>query len=84
MKISTAGVMSMKVPTTSSRKLMVSRITTGFSESPSRAALTVCGMLAMVMIQLMPELAPISSITTAVVIPVCSRIPGSSRSWISR
>jgi hypothetical protein len=33
-KISTAGVMSMKEPTASSKKLLEIRISNGFSESP--------------------------------------------------
>lgn len=56
------GVMSMKVPTNSSR-LMVNRIITGFSESRSSVTLTVCEILAMVMIQLMPKLAQTSTVS---------------------
>lgn len=69
-KISSAGVMSMNMPTTSSMALIVSRIMTGFFESPMSVADTVCGMLVTVMIQDMALDAPIRSITTAVVMPV--------------
>jgi hypothetical protein len=43
-KINTAGVMSMNVPTASSKTLINSRITSGLSLSPSIALLTLCGM----------------------------------------
>ena len=83
-KIRMAGVMSMNIPTTSSSALIVSRMTTGFCESPISAAETVCGMLATVMIQDIALEAPISSITTAVVMPVCRQMPGRSFQGISR
>jgi len=83
-KISSAGVMSMNIPTTSSMALIVSRITYGLSESPISAADTVCGMLAIVMIQDMELDAPIKSMTTAVVKPVWRQISGRSFHGISR
>ena len=45
-KMSTAGVMSMNVPTTSSTRLIMSRMATGLSVSASSDAVTLCGMLA--------------------------------------
>ena len=52
-KIRTAGVMSMKAPTTSRSRLMKSRMTTVLEDRDSSQALTVPGMFATVMIQLM-------------------------------
>jgi hypothetical protein len=43
-KINTAGVISIKVPTTNKIKLMISRITMGFAETEIRDALTFCGI----------------------------------------
>ena len=74
----------MKVPTASSNRLMMSSSTNRFSETATSAELIVCGMLAMVMIQLIDELTAISSITTAVVTPVWRRISGRSRHLTSR
>ena len=83
-KIKIAGVMSIKVPTPSNIRLIVKRIRIGFSDSPSKSVLTVWGIFAMVMIQLIAELALTSIITMAVVIPLCKRISGISRREISR
>ncbi len=44
MKINTAGVMSMKMPTESSTRLINSRITIGLSLSATSALATVDGM----------------------------------------
>ena len=84
MKISTAGVMSINVPTSSRITLIIRIRTNGFCEIDTSPALIACGILAMVMIQLMAELTAIRNITTAVVTPVWRRISGRSRRRTSR
>lgn len=76
--------MSMKVPTNSSSRLMISSSTIRFSVIATSPELIVCGMLEMVMIQLMAELTAIRNMTTAVVTPVWRRISGRSRNFTSR
>ncbi len=43
-KMSTAGVISIKVPTNKSKRLMIKRITTGLFDKPSKALVIVCGI----------------------------------------
>jgi hypothetical protein len=64
---STAGVMSMKIPTTSRIKLIVSRMINGLSEIPSNASLTTCGTCSAVSKPLIAWLTATSSITIPVV-----------------
>ncbi len=44
-KINTAGVMSIKVPTNNKSRFIIARITKGLSDKPSIAELTVCGII---------------------------------------
>ena len=83
-KIRMAGVMSMKKPTTSRSRLMMSRMPTGPTSRLVRKPETVAGMLAIVRIQLMALEEPTRSMTTAVVTPVCRQRSGRSRRGISR
>ena len=66
-KINTAGVMSIKMPTISSIKLIISRIIILLSLIPNKKALMSCGMFSNERTHDIHIEAPISSITIAVV-----------------
>ena len=83
-KMRMAGVMSMKKPTTSKIRLMVSRMMTLFSERARMASSMMMGMSALAIAQLMPEEQPISSMTMALVTMESKKIFGRSLILISR
>ncbi len=83
-KMSTAGVMSMKVPTTSRIRLISSKMTTVLSVSPSSPSLICCGMCSYDSTHDIAMEVPMSSITMAVVRTVSSRMSGRSFTEISR
>ena len=80
-KIRTAGVMSMKVPTIRSSILMMRKMTILLSDSDRSAALTFWGTCSIVMIHAMHMDVAIRSITMDVVMPHWSRISGSCFSF---
>jgi len=73
-KIKTAGVISIKVPTSKSTRLISRRMTILLSDTAISAVLIFWGMFSKDMIQDMPIDAPTSSITMAVMEDVSSRI----------
>ena len=83
-KMRMAGVMSMKKPTMSNIRLMVSRMTILFSDMARMASSMMKGMSALAMAQLMPEEQPISSMTMAFVTMESRKIFGRSLSLTSR
>ena len=83
-KISTAGVMSMNVPTTRSSRLMMSSSSTLSSVMARSPAVTAWGMLARDITHDIPIEVPINSSTTAVVRAESVRMAGSSRHGTSR
>ena len=66
-KISNAGVISIKVPTINRIKLIINRITIGFSETVNNASLIVYGISAFAIAQDIPMEVPIKSNTIEVV-----------------
>ena len=66
-KINTAGVMSMNIPTNNRMRLMINKMTILFSLNVIRLALTVCGISAYDMPHDILIDVPISNMTTAVV-----------------
>jgi len=66
-KISTAGVMSIKIPTNNNKTLMINKMTILLSLIPNRAELISCGMFSYDITHDMLMEAPMSSMTIAVV-----------------
>jgi hypothetical protein len=77
--MSTAGVMSMNVPTASRMTLMISRMMIGLLLRPIIAVETACGMFSYDRTHDIPIDVAISSMTMAVVAPLRRRICGRSR-----
>src|SRR5699024_8319758 len=76
-KISTAGVASMNVPTISSTMAIISRMTAGLSEMPSIASEMMRGTWAKDMTQDIAVETPIRNATIAVVFVDSMKMPGS-------
>src|SRR5690554_7404703 len=77
-KINTAGVISIKMPTNNSMRLIISRMTKGLDETERSPSLTVCGIFSKDITQDKPMEVAISSITMPVVLTVFTKIDGKS------
>src|SRR5690554_2419467 len=77
-KINTAGVMSIKIPTKSRMKLIINRMMKGLDERERSPLLTVCGMFSNDITHDSPMEVAISSITMLVVFTVLMRMSGRS------
>ena len=82
--INTAGVISINVPTNNSNRLMINRMTIGLLDNPRSAALIDCGIFSNANTYDMAIDVPMSINTTAVVMPACRKILGSSLNFTSR
>src|SRR5690606_24769534 len=74
--MSTAGVMSIKMPTNNNNKLIINKITIGLSLKPNNTSLIPCGMFSKDITQDMLMDAPISNMTIAVVAEASNKMLG--------